>query len=105
MTDSSSDSERRQRACFRPQPKYFIANNCALWTPPGMSRVFQHAHGVAQDLFEAFGLWPECRAIMSVYVLSIAHLGTGKTDKLPPDHPCVSAMHGIAEHSFDRVDS
>ncbi len=40
---------------------------------------------------------------MLIDLIAIAHLRPGIADQLPTDQARVAAVHGVAEHTFDRV--
>ena len=55
------------------------------------------------DLCEAPRFAVEGLTVIFVDLIAIVHQRPGVSDELPSDQAGIAAMHGIAEHAFDRV--
>src|SRR5207253_1550876 len=84
------------RARFEQPRRFVIARYLALLVFPGLSRP-------PHDLFQAGWLRPPGLPEVLVDFIAVAHLGAGIADQLPTDQAGVAAVHGVAEHAFDRV--
>src|SRR5207302_7324619 len=87
----SNPSSRHRRS---PHPPAAASSCLGVLTGP---------HGTAENLRQTGGLGAEGSAVVPVDVVKIAHARPRKADELPADQVPVAAMHGIAEHAFNRV--
>src|SRR5580700_3986590 len=55
------------------------------------------------NLFQTGRLRPPGLPEVLIDLIAVAHLGTGITDQLPTNQTRVAAVHGVAEHAFDRM--